>query len=623
MKNLFVLFFLILIQKTNSQTIYQTEVLIVGGGTSGIAAGIQASRLQVKTIICEESNWLGGMLTAAGVSAIDGNHNLPSGLFGEFRNKIYQYYGGANKVATGWVSNTNFEPSIADNILKNMAKQEPYLKILYNFIFLDVIKKNNKIIGAKFINTKSNKIHHIYAKIILDASELGDLVKKTNIQYDIGMEADSISNENMGITQSNQYIQDLTYIAILKDVGYKDEKNIIKQPVHFNQFEFNGACIDLDSSIIKKTTLTALKMLEYAKLPNNKYILNWPNYGNDIYLNFLEKSNAERKQEIEKAKQQTLRFVYFIQKTLGYSNLKLFNEFGTSDSLAIIPYYRESRRIKGLVRFNLNHILHPFSQQNPLYRTGIGVGDYPIDHHHKKNSFVTNKLDFYPIPSFNMPAGIMIPKNKENIIVIEKSVSVSNIVNGTTRLQPCVMQIGQAGGVLAAICIKKNKLPHQIMVRNIQEILLQNNAYIMPYIDVPAKFTFFKSIQKAGATGIIRGTGIPDKWANKTFFYPDSNLLFLEFIQNINNLITLQKTINASPLEKVSLLKIIQINEFLPNQFKYIKTISKVDWLEWGLENFDLNRDLKRYEIACVIDKIWDLFSKIQVDINGHPIIKN
>jgi len=56
------------------------DVVVVGGGTSGVASAIQSSRLGSKTLLIEESNWLGGMLTSAGVSAVDGNYKMPSGF---------------------------------------------------------------------------------------------------------------------------------------------------------------------------------------------------------------------------------------------------------------------------------------------------------------------------------------------------------------------------------------------------------------------------------------------------------------------------------------------------------------------------------------------------------------
>ena len=49
------------------------DVVIIGGGASGTTAGIRSARLGAKTLIVEQSPWLGGMLTSAGVSATDGN----------------------------------------------------------------------------------------------------------------------------------------------------------------------------------------------------------------------------------------------------------------------------------------------------------------------------------------------------------------------------------------------------------------------------------------------------------------------------------------------------------------------------------------------------------------------
>ena len=39
------------------------DVLIIGGGASGVTAGIQSARMGAATLIVEETEWLGGMLT--------------------------------------------------------------------------------------------------------------------------------------------------------------------------------------------------------------------------------------------------------------------------------------------------------------------------------------------------------------------------------------------------------------------------------------------------------------------------------------------------------------------------------------------------------------------------------
>ena len=71
---------------SDAQLRRNTDILVVGGGTGGVAAGIQAARAGMQTLIVESTSQLGGMLTAAGVSCTDGNDSLPSGIWEEFRN---------------------------------------------------------------------------------------------------------------------------------------------------------------------------------------------------------------------------------------------------------------------------------------------------------------------------------------------------------------------------------------------------------------------------------------------------------------------------------------------------------------------------------------------------------
>jgi len=83
---------------------YLTDVLVVGGGTGGTAAAIQAARRGAKTMLVSEFPWLGGMLTAAGVSAPDGNELMAfqTGLWGAFLQELQQRQPGG--LDNSWVS---------------------------------------------------------------------------------------------------------------------------------------------------------------------------------------------------------------------------------------------------------------------------------------------------------------------------------------------------------------------------------------------------------------------------------------------------------------------------------------------------------------------------------------
>jgi hypothetical protein len=612
-------FSILLILTTSSlfaQTM-QTDVLVIGGGASGVSAGLQAGRLGVKTIVTEPTTWLGGMITAAGVSAFDGNHNMPSGIFGEFRSQLYKVYGGPAKVATGWVSMTQFEPHIGDSIFKKMVSDVPTLQVMFNHQFMKVMKKNNTIIGALFRNKTNNRTIAIYAKQVIDATELGDVFANAGVPYDLGMEASKISGEDVGVEVSNDIIQDITYTAILKDYGIGKDCTIVK-PFGYDPREFDGACTDYYIDKTRKApNVDGKKMLAYGKLPNNKYMINWPGYGNDIYLNVVELDEASRQKELVKAKEQTLRFVYFIQNQLGFKNLGFADdEFPTKDRFPLIPYYREGRRIKGLVRFNIKHIANPFGGDLHLNRTGIAVGDYPIDHHHRKNPNAPQHLDFYPVPSFNIPLGALIPANFKGLIVAEKGISVSNVVNGTTRLQPSVVLIGQAAGTLAALSVKQTTNAASVSVRAIQSSLLKSGAYIMPYFDVPLTHPDFLVAQRIGATDILKGKGVPHNWANQTFFYPDSLVNTISLAKDLESIFKQPFSIKNKQLMIDDATSIIlQLSVILSKGKNNAITKEKLqqqidkDWKD--------GKALTRIQFAKLLDETIHPFETMDVDHKG------
>jgi predicted alpha-1,2-mannosidase len=511
-----------LIINMSKEPVIRTEVLVVGGSTGGTAAGIQSARLGVKTLIMEETPWLGGMLSAAGVTATDGNHNLPSGMWEEFRQALYQHYHTKN-LNTGWVSNTLFEPYVADSIFKAWAAKEKDLTVQYGWYFDSALVSAGKIVGARFINREKEHIT-VYADIVMDGTDLGDVYANAGAGYDVGMEDAAYSGEKEAPGKNN-IIQDLTWAATLRDYGKNADTSILIKKEQFRGIslnEFDCSTSDAPCPEGKPYNGNTQKVLDYGKLPKGKYMLNWPAHGNDYYQNGINIKPINRYAFYEPARKQTLAFLYFIQQQLGFKNIGLdTTEFPSKDHLALMPYHREGRRLKGIVRFTLPHMNHTFEQAQALYRTGISVGDYPVDHHHGKNPN-TPVIHFPAVNSFSIPMGSLIPASLNGMVVCEKGISVSNLANGSTRLQPCVLLTGQAAGVLAALAVQEQKEPREVSVRKVQSKLLEQKAFLLPYVDVLPSDHSFEAVQRIGATGILRGTGRKEGWANKMYFYPDS-----------------------------------------------------------------------------------------------------
>ena len=590
------------------------DVLIVAGGASGISAGVQSARMGVSTVIVEQTPWVGGMLTSAGVSCVDGNYNLRGGIFGEFADSLAARYGGWEELKTGWVSHINFEPHVGQQVLTNIAHSCGSLLQVVRSTRVTAVSGKEGAWKVCVENEDGRKLTY-RAKVLIDATELGDIAKECGAQYRIGMEAASLTGESIAPEQSNDVIQDLTYVAVLKDYG-PDADMTVDMPEGYDPAPFvNSAQNPLNTeSVTGQTIWPAADMITYGALPNGKYMINWPICGNDFYVNAIEMSETERKAAFDKAKHFTMCFLYFIQTELGMKNLALADdEFPTEDRMPFFPYHRESRRITGEAFFTVDAAADPYGYEKPYYRTGIAVGDYAVDHHHYRHPQwqTLPDLHFYPIPSYNVPLGVVLPKNVDGLIMAEKSVSVSNLVNGTTRLQPVVMQLGQAAGALAALAVIEGKNVKQVGVRQVQEALLASDCYIMPYLDLPLTDRYFDAVQRIGATGILRGEGRNVGWANQTWMRLSDPLetdeVYTAGYFDKENVFGQGTVTVAALLDGVKLLGGVYDE---PRQW----------WTALGLEDYDPARVATRLEAAVVIDAALDPFGRFEVDYDGNII---
>ncbi len=490
----------------------EVDVLVVGGGASGTAAGIQSARMGAETLIIEETPWLGGMITSAGVSAFDGNkYAVGGGIFGELRKLLEDYYGGPDKTYTGWISLTCFEPKIGKKFLHQLAKAEPHLTVWYESSILEVYKEKNKVTGA-LIKLKDGSHVKINCKVIIEATEFGDVLPLAGIPYRLGRDAQDDTGEADAPILPDDEIQDMTFCAILKK--YPADAPPIKAPDNFNFSIFkNSTGVDADTTDEKYLNHKLHdwdSFISYAALPNDKYLLNWPFRSNDYYNTCRElfEDASMRSVHYKKAKELAVAYICYIQTKLRHPEWGLAtDEFPTPDFLPFIPYIRESRRMKGeYLMVEKDVIPAEGSFRPPLFKDSIAVGDYFLDHHH--SSFFKEPAERLEekLPAnapFQIPFRSLIPQNVDGFIAAEKSISVSHIVNGCSRLQPVVMLIGQAAGAAAALSVKNKVVPRNVNVDELQSELIQSGCQLYPYKDVYNTHPAFEAVQQLALKGLI------------------------------------------------------------------------------------------------------------------------
>lgn len=465
---------------------YAADVLVVGGGTGGTAAAISAARRGVKTILVSEFPWLGGMLTSAGVSAPDGNEleAFQTGLWGAFLRELQQRQkGGLNN---SWVSFFSYDPRIGAAIFADWVQELPNLQWISGQVPLEVLGKENHLTGVRFADFT------VKAKIILDATELGDLLALAKVPYRWGWELQSEWAEPSAPADFNYLtqrypVQAPTWVVIMRDFGEAKAREIPAAP-NEDTAQFAGAW----------DSYGAVQFWNYGRLPGSLFMINWPVCGNDYGkdLERLIESETSKSEFLEECRWHSQNFARFIQNQLGhrYGLAEIFASL-SGGGYALHPYYRESRRLVGLTTVVEQDILPVVGGRvAPINVDAIAIGNYANDHHYPGVEFSLQPKSIrwggrWTGTPFTIPYRCLIPTQTDNLLVCEKNISVSHIANGATRLQPVVMNIGQAAGMAAAMCVELNTQPRNLPVKMLQTALLQDlrsPAAIIPLFNLPA-----------------------------------------------------------------------------------------------------------------------------------------
>lgn len=197
-------------------------MLIVGGGTGGVAAAIAAASLGVDVILTEETIWLGGQLTAQGVPPDEHPWIEQTGCtrrYREFRDRVRAWYraqpGFIGDEAElnpggGWVSRLCFEPPVGAEVLRMMLPASVEVRYRRKPVGAEV--SGDRVTAVTLWNLETGEDERIEADWVIDATELGDLLPLTGTEYVSGAESRSETGEPNAPTHAEpDNVQGLTW----------------------------------------------------------------------------------------------------------------------------------------------------------------------------------------------------------------------------------------------------------------------------------------------------------------------------------------------------------------------------------------------------------------------------
>ena len=463
----------------------ECEVLVVGATTAGVAAAVVAARYGLNVVLIEETRRLGGM-SVNGLGASDIRRlDHASGFFEEFRTGVARHYGSDNGL--------RYEPRVAHQVMKEIIWSAPGLNVFRQTRPTGVCTKRGSIEWvsveslAETPDRDAPRTGRIYPRIVIDATECGDVAAWAGAPYRVGREARSRREPHAGhiyydrakdrimpnsTGKADRRIQAYAYLMTVKDYG-KGADRTIEPPAGYNEELYRHA-----PPWPRSWNATS------GKLPNDKYEINQHPYGSDLQgvnYSYPEASYAERRQIEALFRNHALGYLYWIQTGEGYRNIGLSeDDFRADGGWPPLLYIREARRFVADVVMDQTDIM---SARELVRPDAIGIADYAMDSHATQPKTDPSTPDmgegeFY-LPQYTpwhqVPFRITIPRRVENLFVVT-AVSATHVAYGTYRMEPVRMHFGAATAVAAALCLRHGLKPSQVPANQIQNELLKHEA---------------------------------------------------------------------------------------------------------------------------------------------------
>ncbi|MBI1746872.1 MAG: FAD-dependent oxidoreductase [Acidobacteria bacterium] len=501
------------------------DLIIIGGGTGGCAAALAAARNGRRVIMTEETDWIGGQLSAQAVPPDEHPWIEAFGAtraYRDFRSRVRDYYYrnypltaeartrvGLNP-GNGRVSRLCFEPRVAVAVLQEMLA--PYVSSGRLTILLEHKPRSTQTQGdwVKAVtvqNLRSGRELTLTAPFIIDATEPGDLLPMTGTEFVTGCESQKETGERHAPAEAQPHnIQSFTCCLAMDYVEGADHS--MEKP---HEYEFWKAYVPSlmpawPGPLLSWVTTDPLTMKArrhnfdpvnedrmggglwtYRRIADKRNfvegtyagdicLVNWPQ--NDYWLGHLYGiSPEESARHLARAKQLSLSLLYWLQTEAprpdgkqGWPGLRLRKDVvGTEDGLAKYPYLREARRIRAEFTVFEEHV----QTEARMQVTGRPRDEVQAAPFHDSVGVGSYRIDLHPsrggnnyidvsaLP-FQIPLGALIPQRIENLLPGGKNLGVTHITNGCYRLHPVEWNVGEAAGLLAAFCLEKKSTPRAV-----------------------------------------------------------------------------------------------------------------------------------------------------------------
>ena len=414
----------------------EIDVLVIGAGPAGFSAAINAARQGATTMLIDQAGNVGGVATTGMMSHWTGNTS--GGFYEELLDKSSDLSASSEPLNI----NRNYRQIINTEKLKTVMLQmlmEAGVNLqLYTFAS-EAITHNNCIKGV-IVESKSGR-EALLAKIVIDASGDGDIAAKAGALYNVGRETDGkMQPMTIMFKVAGVDLNTAVFPGSFED-NIEIPKGMIQDLGHENIPQPAGHVLLYRSTLPGVVTCNMTNSIEVDGTKAED--LTRATYTCRIQMNIIVKFLRE-----------------FVP---GYENCYLI----TSASIIGV---RETRHFIGEYTITKEDILNAKVFENWV----VANAHFNFDVHNISGSGLDKtgaQKHFAQPKGYTIPYGCFIPKTIDNLFFAGRNISGTHLAHSNYRVMPICVNMGQAVGIAAALCVKENIIPRKLEVKKLQQIL--------------------------------------------------------------------------------------------------------------------------------------------------------
>ena len=414
------------------------DVVIVGGGPTGVMAALAAARNGSKVVLVQDRPILGGNSSSeVRMHIVGANNNLPdareTGIIEELR-------------LDNQVRNPQRSASMWDLLLWEKTYYHPNITLLLNTVMDSCRVDSNRVRSVSCFQMTTQTRYEIEGALFADCTGDGSLGFLAGNPWRQGQEGKAEFGESMAPEAPLPYTMGSSLLFQARDMGH---------PVPFIPPDWAH----------KYPTHEAM-----GRDPDGlEYGYWWIEWGG--MLDTIKDDDRIREE--------------LLKVLLGvWDHLKNHGDHG-ADNWALewfgfLPARRESRRLMGAYILRQDDLT-----SGRVFEDEVAFGGWPIDHHFPQGTdfkgedfWFSNKLkDLYSIP-----LGSLYSATLKNLFFGGRCLSATHLALASTRVMATCSVIGQGIGTAAAHCSSTGRMPGELGKQDIETIkqtLLRDDAFLL------------------------------------------------------------------------------------------------------------------------------------------------